>query len=530
MQQGTTNETGISRRGFLAGAAVSALAGGLGLAGCAPQAKAGAATQGSEEGTSGAQQADQACDAFAAPEPITDVSEEKDFDIVIVGLGMSGACAALAAVEGGAKVAVLQKVGIPMTHGNFCAVINCDELTEAGCQTMDVDAVMKTFNENNSNAINWNLVKRYFEESPESGSWLLSRAEEAGAEAIIPAPVPAVKFKGKQVAGVTALAELAQSKGAEIFYSTSGKQLVRDDGGRVTGVIGETDAGKHIQFNAAKGVVLATGCYGNNKDMLAKWSPGAEPFENFYNPPVNDGDGHLMGLWVGGRMQEAPHPKMIHVHHYVGDGDKNAPMRKCPWLNINDYGDRFMDESVLYEFRCNEAIKYPDAHSTQIFDGNYETYYAQMPNQSDPANDGTLEDFIEWGMAFKADTLDDLATQLEVPADHLKATVERYNELVAAGHDDDYLKSMDFMFPIDTPPFYGIRRQYVISAITGGLEVDESCNVVDENWQPIPGLFAVGNAQGGMFGGSDYPFDITGLSLGRAMTFGYVVGRDLAKA
>lgn len=530
MQQGTTNETGISRRGFLAGAAVSALAGGLGLAGCAPQAKAGAATQGNEEGTSGAQQADQARDAFAAPEPITDVSEEKDFDIVIVGLGMSGACAALAAVEGGAKVAVLQKVGIPMTHGNFCAVINCDELTEAGCQTMDVDAVMKTFNENNSNAINWNLVKRYFEESPESGSWLLSRAEEAGAEAIIPAPVPAVKFKGKQVAGVTALAELAQSKGAEIFYSTSGKQLVRDDGGRVTGVIGETDAGKHIQFNAAKGVVLATGCYGNNKDMLAKWSPGAEPFENFYNPPVNDGDGHLMGLWVGGRMQEAPHPKMIHVHHYVGDGDKNAPMRKCPWLNINDYGDRFMDESVLYEFRCNEAIKYPDAHSTQIFDGNYETYYAQMPNQSDPANDGTLEDFIEWGMAFKADTLDDLATQLEVPADHLKATVERYNELVAAGRDDDYLKSMDFMFPIDTPPFYGIRRQYVISAITGGLEVDESCNVVDENWQPIPGLFAVGNAQGGMFGGSDYPFDITGLSLGRAMTFGYVVGRDLAKA
>ena len=167
-------------------------------------------------------------------------------NIVIVGLGMSGACAALAAVEGGAKVAVLQKVGIPMTHGNFCAVINCDELTEAGCQTMDVDAVMKTFNENNSNAINWNLVKRYFEESPESGSWLLNRAEEAGAEAIIPAPVPAVKFKGKQVAGVTALAELAQSKGVEIFYATSGKQLVRDDGGRVTGGIGETDTGKHI--------------------------------------------------------------------------------------------------------------------------------------------------------------------------------------------------------------------------------------------------------------------------------------------
>ena len=62
------------------------------------------------------------------------------------------------------------------------------------------------------------------------------------------------------------------------------------------------------------------------------------------------------------------------------------------------------------------------------------------------------------------------------------------------------------------------------------MEVDDNCNVVDEQWNPIPGLYAVGNVQGGMFGGTDYPFDITGLSLGRAMTFGYVVGRDLAKA
>lgn len=536
-----TNETsaqGLSRRSFFKmGAGAAALAGVTALAGCAPKSSSSKATTAeaaqADGATASAAGADAAVatvvDPLAAPAAITDIKETHDYDIVVVGLGMSGAACALAAVEGGAKVAVLQKGEMCLTHGNFCAVINSPEFTEAGCETIDVDAMMKQFNTSNNNLINWSLVRRYFQESPESGSWILKKAEEAGVKAIIPAPIPAVKFEGKQIAGAKGMADLAEKKGAEMFFNCPGVQLVVDGSGAVTGVIGESAQG-YIQFNAKKGVVLATGDYGNNRDMLAKWCPGALPFENFYNPPYNDGEGHLMGLWAGARMQEAPHPKMVHVHHYVGDGDKNAPMRKAPWLNVNDYGDRFMDESTLYEHRCNQAVKYPDVHATQIFDGNYEQYYAQMPNQVDPANDGTLEDFIEWGMAFKADTIEELAAAADFPADHLKATVERYNELVAGGRDDDYMKPMEFMYPIDTPPFYAIRRQYVISVITGGLEVDENCNVVDEQWNPIPGLYAVGNVQGGMFGGTDYPFDITGLSLGRAMTFGYVVGRDLAKA
>lgn len=510
---------GLSRRGFLKMSGLTALAG----------ASATLASTTAFAAEEEAETAPATEDPFAAPAPITDIIEERDYDVVVVGLGMSGAACALSAVEGGASVAVLQKGPMVLTHGNFCSIINSPEFLAEGCEEIDVDAMMKQFNTSNNNLINWKLVRRYFEESAESGSWILQKAEEGGFKAIIPAPVPAVKFEGKQIAGATGLANLAAEKGAEIFFDTPGVQLVTDESGAVTGIIGQSADG-YIQFNAAKGVVLATGDYGNNKAMLAKWCPGAVPFENFYAPAYNDGEGHLMGLWVGAHMQEPPHPKMVHVHHYVGDGDKNAPMRKCPWLNINDYGDRFMDESVLYEHRCNQAIKYPDCHATQIFDANYEEYYAQMPGQSDPANDGTLEDFIEWGMAFKADTLEELAEQLGVPADHLVATVDRYNELVAAGEDADYMKPMDFMFPIDTPPFYGIRRQYVISVITGGLEVDETCNVVDDSWQPIPGLYAVGNVQGGFFGGTDYPFDITGLSLGRAMTMGYVVGRDLAQA
>lgn len=114
----------------------------------------------------------------------------------------------------------------------------------------------------------------------------------------------------------------------------------------------------------------------------------------------------------------------------------------------------------------------------------------------------------------------------------MQATVDRYNELCAKGSDDDFGKNPTFMRAIDTPPFMVVPHEFGmgLSAIIGGLLVNADNQVLkaDEH-TPIEGLFAVGNVSGCFYGGVDYPMDVLGLSIGRAITGGYLAGKHVAE-
>ena len=114
--------------------------------------------------------------------------------------------------------------------------------------------------------------------------------------------------------------------------------------------------------------------------------------------------------------------------------------------------------------------------------------------------------------------------------DAFKDTVARYNELAAKGADDDFGKEPQYLKPIDTPPFYGVHMQVRLSAIVSGILVNTDMQVVDAEGNAIKGLYAAGNTSGGFFSGVDYPLGIAGLSIGRAITGGYVAGRNAANA
>lgn len=527
MEKSSKRVQGISRRSFLKAGSLAAAAGALAMTGCAPreQEAAPAADQAGEGGAVKAPSWETPPEMPAA----AGIKETKQYDVVVVGAGMGGVCTALAAAEGGASVAVLQKGDMVLTHGTAFAAINTADVLAAGNEPMDVEAMMTQFNLNNSNNINFKLLQSYFNIATESAEWFTERVRAAGLEPSFEKGIHAMLFtKDKAIGAAQAIADQAKKLGVEFFFDTPGVQLVKE-GDSVVGVIAGTE-GDYRRFDAGKGVVLATGCYGNNDELKEKFCPGALPFPNFYFPAINDGDGHLMGLWAGASMQPRPHPKMNHVHHYVGDGDVNAPMRKTPWLNVNDRGERIMNEAVSYEYRCNATYNSPERHATQIFDANFEAQLTAAGSAKDIPKEGQMEKFIADGFIVKADSLEAVAEALELPKETFLATVKRYNELATSGHDDDFLKPAKWLMPIDTPPFYAIRRQYTTSAILGGLQVDETSNVIDEELKPIAGLYAVGNVQGGMFGDTDYTFDMTGLSLGRAMSFGYLVGRNLAAA
>ena len=138
-----------------------------------------------------------------------------------------------------------------------------------------------------------------------------------------------------------------------------------------------------------------------------------------------------------------------------------------------------------------------------------------------------VETAVENGEFMKADTLEELAEKIGVPADNLKASVNRYNRMCEAGVDEDFGVPERFLSSVVDGPFYACKINAWVLAIPYGLHVDNESQVCDNDDNPIEGLYAVGNVQGDFFANS-YPVAVPGISHGRALVFGRLVGQNLA--
>ncbi len=482
---------------------------------------------------------------LAAPEPITDVAETKDFDVVIVGAGAAGVPAAITAREAGATVALIQKEATAISQGNTATGILLDTSDPAG-----VEAVVSRLLKDHQYRGKREQVELWAKNSGEAIRWMLDLATAEGAQVSdttmkwtaaikevngYPMDYLSIDFGPKPYNtgnGMQVLADYAAAQGVEIFYNTEAKQLVGDAAG-VTGVIAEGPDGT-VQFNAAKGVILATGDYQNDDDMMAYYLPD---LANLGRKQMNKtGDGHKMAVWAGGAIEDITHTKMLHDF----DGGPGS-MADMPFLAVKQDGTRFCDEtlgmSLMNNFLRSEADQ---GDYNQIFDSNYMTAAAEWPGklfdpeaikvympEEDVEKVGVFEDQIG---TYKADTLEELAEKLGITdAAAFVETVKRYNESVAAGKDLDFGKEAKWLTAIDTPPYYGIHRHVRVSAVVSGVNVGPNMEVLAaETGEPIPGLFAIGNTAGNFYGGVDYSMYMPGLSLGRAHTQGYVTGKYVA--
>ena len=534
--------TSFSRRDLFkfGGVAAAGVAGAAMLGACAPSQPAS-----SGEPKAAAASADGLPAFFAKPEPITDVAETKDYDVVVIGAGAAGVPAAISAFQAGAKVALLQKEATAISQGNTATGILLDTSDPAG-----VEAVVSRLIKDHQYRGKREQVELWAKNSGECITWLLDLATAQGAQisdstmkwtAAIkevngyPMDYLSIDFGPKPYNtgnGMQVLAEYAASQGVEVFYDTEAKQLVGDASG-VTGVIAETADG-NVQFNAAKGVILATGDYQNDDDMMAYYLPD---LQNLGRKQMNKtGDGHKMAVWAGGAIEDITHTKMLHDF----DGGPGS-MADMPFLAVKNDGTRFCDEtlgmSLMNNFLRSEADQ---GDYNQIFDSNYMTAAAEWPGklfdpeaikvympEEDGEKTGVFRDQIA---TFKADTLEELAEKLGITdTAAFVESVKRYNECVAAGKDLDFGKEAKWLTAIDTPPFYGIHRHVRVSAVVSGVNVGPNMEVLAvETNEPIPGLFAIGNTAGNFYGGVDYSMYMPGLSLGRAHTQGYVTGKYVA--
>lgn len=485
-----------------------------------------------------------------APEPITDFAETKEFDVIVVGAGESGLSAVHTALEAGASVACVQNIGTAQTTGNMAASIDLSQTDEAAVQ-----ACVSFINWKSDYRSNRDLVNVWAHNSQEAIGWWAEEAAQGGVES---KPHDSVltyngydihlhantyfHVEGNHNAAALAIAERLAAAGAEFFYNTPAVQLYKEDGA-VKGVICSNEAEAHVLFKATKGVILACGDYSSNQEMLDYYAPDTKGFSLFTT--FRDGSALCAGMWAGAIMTPPTHTKMIH-------GEPAAVRLEMPFLFIDNHGRRFMDETCCRMGYMNNFARpylaekgFQDSTAAKFFSlvpSDWETYYedwkAEAPydvsiyngaNKVNPEKwiqGETIEELVEAMNAYAVENQWDIDP---LDAKTVAEEVNRYNELCAAGRDEDFGKSAKYLVPIEGGPYYAVPRgSNKLPAILGGLVVNAESQCLDGEFSPIEGLYAVGNASGQFYGGVDYPMDIEGLSIGRAITSGYVTGKLVA--
>ncbi|MDR2454394.1 MAG: FAD-dependent oxidoreductase [Bifidobacteriaceae bacterium] len=548
----------LSRRSFIGlGSAAVAGAAAAGLAGCSPKDIPGdSATQAGGAGAGG----------YAwqtKPEPITDIAQTKSFDIVIVGAGMAGTAAAEAAARNGAKVAVIEQMETFSVRGVDNGCLNNSWQQKNGISVPQETAVRLLYQWSQQTA-NYNLLNTWATRSGKVFDYLEEMTAKHGIT-MIQAVSPTAKYGWEDnderwrvypdavsftaegdvgmMAGdgvhwmnlhlVQAFVDEASANGAEFFYETRAEQLVGDSASGISGVIAKAADGSYTQYNASKGVIMATGDIGGNPDLLECFCPIVETADvNLYIPPgANTGQGLIMGLWAGAAPSKSPAAPMVHQFTTDNVGLSLTSFAMC-WLAVNRNGERYGAEMPFEPYLTNARLNTPGSIAWSIFDSDYPKYVqAQFPASYEAILEkipAQIEQYTANGILIQADTLDELAQKIEVPAEALNKTVEVYNQWLPAGQDSQFGVPPRWLSQVQTAPFYATKNVASILTVPFGLHVDDNSQVCTQQDEPIKGLFAIGNVQGDFFGLS-YPVNCPGVSHGRCITFGQLVGEALAK-
>lgn len=301
----------------------------------------------------------------------------------------------------------------------------------------------------------------------------------------------------------------------------------------MTGAVAQDRDGDYLQFNAAKGVIIATGGYGANKELVARWLPSALPYTNGCYPEDNTGDGAMMAIWVGADV--CPLKSVKTDIRFYGDHSGRTDIETTAFLMVNDKGKRIGNENATEMQHGNFVTMNPSDNGRYycIFDGAYGDWLAGIGQDRAILSPEQIAEYEGTGnpILWEANTLEELAEKIGVDAASLVATAQRYTDLYEAGEDSDFYKEPECLYPIATPPFYAMVREYTIGGTLGAIRVTDNCQAVSRTTgEGIPGLYVVGNDMGGLQTGQDYVWHDYGMTLTSGATLGYATGRDLARS
>lgn len=462
-------------------------------------------------------------DAFsvepAKPEP---VAVDLDTDVVVVGSGISGQAAALAAAQAGARVIMLEKLGVTGgaatgSGGAILAAGTSYQQEAGGC--MDPQELIDFLYRFSEGHGDYELISHVANSSAQIVEWYRGlgvdfelgntggsavqfshRALNPGGEEIPSPPGPINPGKGgHNIFNKTYPAFLAA--GGVCLVGTRATGLVQGPDGAVTAVTASD--GAHDYTIACKAAVLAAGGYEGDRELFEQWSPKSHfSLVDSFCHVGDTGDGIKMGLDAGGC--------------FVGGGfaQTNGSYSPIPALRVTTSGQRYFNEMTNQELENygQQLMALYDSGSEKAF-----TVIAGTPQNPDVA--AALEKAQQQGKAVEGDTLEAVAEAAGVDPTGLVQTVERWNGFAAAGTDEDFGAPVAEYGSYEEGPYYLIPYALVVNGTVGGLKIDLDSRVLREDGSPIEGLYAAGETCNGEYEYRLYP------SGGGALLFGSVTGR-----
>ena len=449
--------------------------------------------------------------AFAAIAEETWMPEwDMDADVVVVGFGPAGAMAAKSAMEEGASVLVVEKApeqyaggSAPASYG-FIKPYTAEQIYESGAGRLTMEN-----------------AQRIFDRETECMDWMYKNGLQLNGQTSV----------GYGVGFYNVVANGVKAHGVNVLYETPAKKIIADPQTKeVYGIQCETAAGEKLNIRANKGVILCTGSYLANDELMTRFHFAEMPDLANAGSPYNTGDGLMMALeigagmdgisnqqieWYGYSFKKASDEMGTAILHLAG---ANSPDAR---IFVNSKGERFMDEEV---YITHGKFQMPFL----AYDGGFPNYngYSNLPMyaiidasmfDSDAVGphdfgccyasnlgvynwsaDNQAE--LERGWLVKGDTIEELVEKLAeqsgnemIDAEALKATIAAYNSSCEAGEDTAFGRSAFFLDPFGDGPYYAAQIVPTAVYTIGGLSGGENGETLDWNGNPIPRLYHAGD-------------------------------------
>lgn len=489
------------------------------------------------------------------------------YDVIVVGASNAGGFAAAAAAERGKKVLVIEKTGtVEHLYRHWLGGVNTRAQKREGIKINknELAQYLTAFTQDN---VDQKLIWAWINNSAEAMDWLeekvlqpkgdhLYSETDAHYETLINKAFPTEhhvtsdnKKDDKNYGNY--LIEYAKKHGAEFRYKIKLEHLITNKENRVVGVkVKNTQTDEITEIGANDGVILCTGGYGANPALVQKWNPTILKKCCYTQSPRDDGSGIVAAMEVGAAKDDEA-ASIIFDRGLIPVGTNTKDTYVIDWKNpqynlgsfmflkVNLKGERFFNESAPYQFDMNSLMHQPGNIEVLIWNEynmdhlkDYHTLGCSRVgwpgNKEVPDRKIQNEQKVKDGLVQKANSIKELAIKLHLPKETLVKTVKRYNELAKEGSDDDFGKEKSRLLPIEGAPYYGGWFSGVLLATLDGLHINDHMQVLDENCDPIEGLYAAGNCSGGFFWGS-YEDRVPGLTCSHAQTFGRLAGKYIGE-
>ena len=512
------------------------------------------------------------------------ITETVDTDILIVGAGNGGMFAAAYAAKNGLNFRVIEQNANVQDTRHWYGAIDSAAAKAAGEQPADRAKLLSEISRYASGKCDQRVVKTWINESAAMHDFMRSILEDkygwvcdftSGSEAAWPAenaehntdylfPVQEHNYMASEresgLARNELLLQYIQELGYDVDFKTSLAKLEKNSEGRITGIIAQSTEDDHfIRYNANKGVLLACGGFPGNPYMMEKLDPlGTSVTTACSYSPADKGYGIRAAVWAGANLDKEAAPMLFdrgivapgvdggYVASDSAFGGKAfpGPIRQYnpgtqPFLKVNRNGERFANESSPYNDIVYAAAHQPGRVYAQICDANiledakrFHTIgcSAQTRAGGEKYFQGKVDEAVAAGTLFVCDTIEELADKLGFTGeakDTFLATVDRYNELYDKQNDEDFGKPAYRLSAIRTAPFYGCWLGASLLTTEQGIAINEKGQALDNNNQPMEGLYITGDMSGSFFA-NNYPCLMAGVAMGRTLTFAMKAVKQMA--